>query len=40
MSHDGSSVLLDRFGLLLVLVLSTVVGQALIDVGGRSWRRA
>ena len=34
MSHDGSSVLLDRFGLLLVLVLSTVVGQALIDVGG------
>ena len=34
MSHDGSSVLLDRFGLLLLLVLSTVVGQALIDVGG------
>lgn len=25
---------LDRFGLLLLLVLSTVVGQALIDVGG------
>jgi Ion channel len=34
MAHDGSSVLLDRFGLLLLLVLSTVVGQALIDVGG------
>ena len=29
MSHDGSSVLLDRFGLLLLLVLSTVVGGGL-----------
>lgn len=33
MSHDGSSVLLDRFGLLLLLVLCSVVGLALIDVG-------
>jgi hypothetical protein len=34
MSHDGTSVLLDRYGLLLLRVLSTVVAEALIDVGG------